>query len=129
MSDLKAPWLQVDTYPKGLTFLDLLYYFVDIRPVPSQALLKILSENAQDNKEKVKLHKLGTKFDAYSCWNSGNTENVSICQGLLCHHHQQLTHYQAQEVQHCIYKRVGRSDVGLVVGVVDYTHKSGKRRF
>merc|ERR1712013_320538 len=92
----------------GLTFLDLLYYFVDIRPVPSQALLKTLSENATDNTEKVKLHKLGTKFDAYSS---------------------NLPTIKPRRYSIASTREWEGSDVGLVVGVVDYTHKSGKRRF
>merc|ERR1719495_1688551 len=135
-SDLKAPWLPVDTYPKGLTFLDLLHYFVDIRPVPSQALLKILSENAQDNKEKVKLHKLGTKFDAYSSWkqehDAGIVEtlkmfpSVKVCSATIISN---LPTIKPRRYSIASTREWEGSDVGLVVGVVDYTHKSGKRRF
>lgn len=135
-SELKAPWLPVDTYPKGLTFGELLTHFVDIRPVPSQTLLRILSENAQDNKEKETLLKLSKNFDSYSSWKheheAGIVEtltmfpSVKVCSATVISN---LPTIKPRRYSIASTKEWEGNEVGLVVGVVDYTHKSGKRRF
>merc|ERR1719186_1832732 len=135
-SELKAPWLPVDSYPKGLSFAELLRYFVDIRPVPSQSLLRILSENAGNNKEKETLAQLSKNFDEYSKWknehDAGIVETLSmfpsvkICSATIISH---LPTIKPRRYSIASTAEWEGSEVGLVVGVVDYLHKSGKHRF
>jgi len=130
------PWLPNEDYPKGLTLQELLHYYVDFRSTPSQSLLRLLSRFAKMETEKDKLLRLGTNFDDYKKWKTDYEPNildtfkmfpsVKVCSASLVSHIPIIRPRRYSIASTAAWEGV---DVGLVVGVVDYKHKMGDRRF
>ena len=130
------PWLPNEDYPKGLTLQELLHYYVDFRSTPTQSLLRLLSRFSKLEKEKDHLLQLGSNFDDYKKWKTEFEPNildtfklfpsVKVCSASLISHVPVTRPRRYSIASTAAWEGV---DVCLVVGVVDYKHKMGSRRF
>jgi len=134
--DEKGPWLPVEGYPKGLYFDELLTYCVDLRSAPTQGLLKSLSNAAKDEKEAQTLLQLSRDFSAYQAWreehDAGIVETLDLFPSIRCPCSAsllgQLPTIKPRRYSIASTAAFEGTEVNLVVGVVDFIHKSGKRR-
>ena len=134
--DPAAPWLAVETYPKGLSYTELLTYCVDLRHVPTQGLLQFLASAATKEEEAAALLHLSKDFPAYQAWckqhDAGLADTLELfpsirapCSASMLG---QLPTIKPRRYSIASTVATEGSEVVLVVGVVDYTHKSGRRR-
>lgn len=133
---VKSPWLPVEEYPRGLTLNQLLHYYIDFRSSPSQSLLALFAKNAKIESERKQLEDLSSKHELYKEWKKKNEpslidtfnmfSSVKVCSATLT---SQLPVIRPRRYSIASTSSWEGQDVGLVVGVVDYQDKLGKRKY
>jgi len=125
-------WENIEDFPEGLLFDDLLNYFLDINRVPSQEMLEVFASLAADKEEKETLTLLVHDDASYEKWSQEEKdvcetlkqfESVSISSATLIGH---LTIIKPR--RYSIASSPCGGNLTLVVGLVDYKTTSGVKK-
>jgi len=128
----RYPLVDMEDFPKFITFDDILLYFVDLRQTTSQELLGVLGWYATENKEREMLEVLSTNNKEYEKWKideKGICETLEEFKSVAISSANLISRMQLIKPRlYSIASSPSEKKVDLVIGVVEYQTKSGVKK-